>query len=172
MIKNKDFIITLFFSLFLITPIFAKNILYIDLNKIVLESKPGSLLIEKFKKLNDDNIEKFRKIEKELKDEENKLLLQKNILSEKDFNTKVNNLRLKIKTYNKNKQKTFNDLNEIKLNSTENLLNSINPILNKYSKDNNISLILQKKFLVIGKSELDITDKIMKIVNEEIKINK
>ena len=41
-----------------------------------------------------------------------------------------------------------------------------------YDKDNNISLILQKKFLVIGKSELDITDKIMKIVNEEIKINK
>ena len=44
----------------------------------------------------------------------------------------------------------------------------INPILVKFSNDNSISLILQKKDLIIGKTELDITEKIIKIVNKKI----
>ena len=45
----------------------------------------------------------------------------------------------------------------------------INPILIKFSNDNSISLILQKKDLIIGNSEFDVTDKILKIVNNEVK---
>ena len=35
--------------------------------------------------------------------------------------------------------------------------------------ENEISIILQKKDLIIGKTELDITDEIIKIINVEIK---
>ena len=52
---------------------------------------------------------------------------------------------------------------------TNNLLKLINPILIKYSNDKKISIILQKKDLVVAKTELDITDDIIKIVNTEIK---
>ena len=44
----------------------------------------------------------------------------------------------------------------------------INEILKEYSDKNSISLILQKKNLIIGKNDLDITDKIIKIVDIEI----
>jgi outer membrane protein len=38
-----------------------------------------------------------------------------------------------------------------------------------YSDNKSISLILNKKNLVVGKMELDITDEIIKIINKEIK---
>ena len=44
----------------------------------------------------------------------------------------------------------------------------INAILVKYSEDNAISIILQKKSLVIGKNEHDITDEIIIIINKNI----
>ena len=49
------------------------------------------------------------------------------------------------------------------------LLKLINPILIKFSNDKEISIILQKKNLVVAKTQLDITDEVIKIVNSEIK---
>ena len=169
MTKILFFISSLFLILNFNILCFAKDIVYIDLEKIIKESEPGSSLIRKFKDLNRINLEKFKDAELDFKNKEKKLLVQKNIISEKDFKSKVNVLRSEINAYNKNKEKTINNLNKIRLNSTESLLKSINPILGRYSKENDILLILQKKFLVIGKSELDITDEIMILVNKEIK---
>ena len=61
------------------------------------------------------------------------------------------------------------DFNQLKVNNTNNLLKLINPILVKFSNDNEISIILQKKDLVVAKTELDITNKIIMIVNKEVK---
>ena len=54
------------------------------------------------------------------------------------------------------------------LTKTLKILKLINPILVEFSEDNSISFILQKKNLIIGKTELDITEKIIKIVNKKI----
>ena len=55
------------------------------------------------------------------------------------------------------------------MNNTNRLLQLINPVLANYSDENSISLILQKKNLIIGKTELDITDQIILTVNKNIK---
>ena len=61
------------------------------------------------------------------------------------------------------------DFNKLKIDNTNSLLSLINPILVKFSNDKEIAIILQKKDLVVAKTELDITDEIIKIVNLEIK---
>ena len=61
------------------------------------------------------------------------------------------------------------DFNKLKVDNTNNLLKLINPILIKFSNDKEISIILQKKDLVVGKTELDITDEIIKIINKKLK---
>ena len=61
------------------------------------------------------------------------------------------------------------DFNRLKIDSTNKLLKQINPILEKFSNDNQIAIILQKKDLIIGKTELDITNEIIKNVNSQIK---
>ena len=63
------------------------------------------------------------------------------------------------------KKKKVNDLKNLRINSTNKFLELLNPILVEYSKKKSISLILQKKSLIIGKSELDITDEVLKEVN-------
>ena len=57
----------------------------------------------------------------------------------------------------------------MKLDKTNEMVKSLNTILSKFADENEISLIIQKKYIVIGKSGLDITEKILDIFNKEIK---
>ena len=64
------------------------------------------------------------------------------------------------------------EFNKLKVDNTNKLLKLINPILVKFSNDKEISIILQKKDLIVAKTELDITDEVIKIINTEIKVFK
>ena len=63
----------------------------------------------------------------------------------------------------------LSDFNKLKINNTNKLLKLINPILAKFSSDKEIAIIFQKKDLVVAKTQLDITDEVIKIVNSEVK---
>ena len=60
-------------------------------------------------------------------------------------------------------------MNILKSKLTKKLLSNINPILVEYSDKNSISLIVDKKGIVLGKTELDITEKIINLLNEKVK---
>ena len=139
------------------------------MDKIILTSKPGSSIVSQLKDVNLKNLKIFENNAKNLKEQETKLISQKNILSELDFQTNIEKLKLEIKNYNTNRNKINNDFNKLRIDSTNELLKLINPILINYSNDRSILLILDKKNLVVGKSELDITDEVIKIINKEIK---
>ena len=49
------------------------------------------------------------------------------------------------------------------------MVNEINKILTQYASDNLVSLIIQKKNIIIGKTELDITSQVLKEFNSKIK---
>ena len=165
------FFLPLFLFIFIIssTAISEQKIVFVDMDKLVSISKPGSSIFNQLKDINNKNLIFLKKEEKEFKDKEKKLLAQKNIISEADFKNKVNELRSEIDQYNQNRNEKIKKFNKLKLENTNNLLKLITPILAKYSTENEISIILQKKDLIIGKTELDITDEIIKIINNEIK---
>jgi len=146
-----------------------QKIVFVDMNRIVSSSIAGSSIFKQLKNINDKNITYLKKEEKKFKEEEKKLISQKNIISENDFKINIDRLKLEINTYNQNRKKLIEEFNKLKINSTNKLLKEINPILTKFSNENEISIILQKKDLLIGKTELDITDKIITIINNEIK---
>ena len=145
------------------------TIAFIDMDKIILTSKPGSYIISQLQDINSINSKLLETNSKKLKERENKLISQKNILSEVDFQTKVNKLKQEIQKYNTNREKVNNDFKKLRIDSTNELLKLINPIIIDYSNDKSISVVLNKKNLVIGKKEFDITDKIIKVINIEIK---
>jgi len=145
------------------------TIAYIDMDKIISTSKPGSYMVSQLKDINSKNSKVFETDAKKLKEQETKLISQKNLLSELDFQNNINKLKLEIQNYNVNREKINNDFKKLRIDSTNKLLKLINPILVNYSNDKSISLILNKKNLVIGKIEFDITDEIIKIINNEIK---
>ena len=166
----KKFFIILLILLNQVNFVYAEvNIVFVDLNKIMTTSKPGSSILENLNKKNNQLLNNFKKDEKKLKDDEVKLISQKNILSEEEFQSKVKKLKIEINTYNENRKKTIKDFNILKAETTDKFMKMINSIFIKYSNDKSISMIFDKKNMIIGKSELDITDEIIKIVNNEIK---
>jgi outer membrane protein len=62
----------------------------------------------------------------------------------------------------------INNLNNQRLSVTAKMITLIRPILSEYSDKNSISLIIDKKYIIIGKTVLDITDDILLIVDEKI----
>ena len=54
------------------------------------------------------------------------------------------------------------------------ILNILNPILTDFVEKNKINLVVEKKNILIGIKTLDITDEVLKILNDEtitLKIN-
>ena len=139
------------------------------MDKIISTSKPGAHIVSQLNDINSKNSKKFETSAKKLKEQETKLISQKNILSELDYKKNINKLKLEIQNYNVDRKKINNDFKKLRINNMNELLKLINPILINYSNDKSISVILNKKDIVIGKKEFDITDEIIKIVNDKIK---
>ena len=146
-----------------------QKIAFIDMDKIISTSKSGSSILKQLTDLNNKNSKFLKEEKKKFLEKETKLIAQKNILSEDDFKNKINELKSEIKNYNQNRNKMLADFNNLKIDNTNKLLKLINPILVKFSNDKEISIILQKKDLVVAKTELDITDEVIKIINSEVK---
>jgi Skp family chaperone for outer membrane proteins len=146
-----------------------QKIAFIDMDKVISTSKSGSSILKQLTDLNKKNLKFLKDEEKKFKEKETKLISQKNIISETDFKNKFNELKSEIKSYNQIRNKMLADFNKLKIDNTNNLLKSINPILVKFSNDKEIAIILQKKDLVVAITQLDITDEVIKIVNSEVK---
>ena len=166
----KFFLPLFLFSFIICSPAMAdQKIVFVDMDRLVSVTKPGSSIFKQLKDINNKNLNFLKNEEKKFKEQEKKLIAQKNIITEDDFTNKVEKLKSEINDYNLDRKKMIEEFNKLKVENTNNLLKQINPILTKYSKENEISIILQKKDLIIGKTELDITDEIIKIINVEIK---
>jgi len=165
----------LFSSIFIIFLFFTnqafseQKIAFIDMDRVISTSKPGSSILKQLTDLNNKNLKFLKNEEKKFKEKETKLISQKNIITETDFENKVDELKSEIKDYNQNRNKMLVDFNKLKIDNTNNFLKLINPILLKFSNDEEIAIILQKKDLVVAKTELDITDQVIIIVNTEVK---
>ena len=146
-----------------------QKIAFIDMDKIISTSKSGSSILKQLTDLNNKNSKFLKDEKKKFQEKETKLIAQKNILSEADFKNKPNELKSEIKNYNQNRNKMLADFNKLKIDNTNSLLRLINPILVKFSNDKEIAIILQKKDLVVAKTQLDITDEVIKIINSEVK---
>ena len=160
----------IFFFIFFTNLVFSEQkIAFINMDRVISTSNSGASIFKQLTDLNNMNLKFLKSEEKRFKEKEIKLISQKNIISETDFQNKINELKSEIKEYNQNRTKMIKDFNKLKVDNTNNLLKLINPILVKFSNDKEISIILQKKDLVIAKKELEITDEIIKIVNKNVK---
>ena len=161
--------ILVFFLFFTNHAFSEQKIAFIDMDKVISTSKSGSSILKQLTDLNNKNSKFLKDEKKKFQEKETKLIAQKNILSEADFKNKLNELKSEIKNYNQNRNKMLADFNKLKIDNTNSLLRLINPILIKFSNDKEIAIILQKKDLVVAKTQLDITDEVIKIINSEVK---
>jgi outer membrane protein len=146
-----------------------QKIVFIDIQKILTESISGKYLNSNISKLQDKKIIEFKKDKVNFQNEEKKLIGKKNILEKSKFEEQVNILRTEIITFNNKKKKFSENLNKKRLNGTNKILNTLNPILKDYASKNSISIILQKKNILLGENSTDITQDIIKLLDDKIK---
>ena len=172
--KNFFKFIIIFFLLNSFSISQENKIVYIDMDLLISKSLAGKSINNQIKSQNKNNLEKFKKIEIDIKKEDEDISNKKNILSEDEYKKMVSQLNKKIKNYRVMVSENVDKNNKLKISATKKLIKKLNPILSDYSEKNSISIILQKRDIIIGKSSLNITDDIIKILDDnvkEIKIN-
>jgi outer membrane protein len=164
--------LTVFFFIIFTTGFVQANevkIFYVDIDKIIKESNVGKKVDKKIQSLITKKNKEFKKTEEDLKKKDSELVKQKNILSKDELSKKIKDLENDIKNYRTSKNNFNKNISQKKLKATSEMVVYLNRILGKYATDNSATLIIQKKNIVIGKTELDITKPILKIFNEEVK---
>jgi len=148
----------------------AENkIAFIDVQYIMEKSLAGQSLKKQLESTHKKNLKEFKNKEEDLKNKEQEILKKKNILSKEEFQKEISNLRDKVKEYNQERNQKIDLLTKKRLESMEKILKNLSPILTEYSQKNNISIIMDKKYIIVGKTELNLTEEILKLLDNKIK---
>jgi len=161
------FVITL--SLLVTTSLHAEeNIAFVDMKKLLNESKAGKSAQETLIKTHESNVSKFKKIEENLKIDESDLLSKKNILKKEEYNEKAEKLRNRVKKYQEERNEKLNRIADQRQEAKTHLMTAIKKILDEYAEKNEIVLILDTKDIILGKKDRDITETIIKKLDKEL----
>ena len=167
--KYLKVLLTTLFFLNICNYSFSADIYFIDLKKILNTSKAGKGAQDYLKsKLKEEN-KKLDKEQSALKKEETDLIGKKKLISAEEYKKSINALRQKSVDHQKRRQKAANDIFRKKEKARSELYKALNPILEKYMSEKNITVIIDKKSIVVAKTEIDLTDKILKLLNKELK---
>ena len=146
-----------------------ENIVFINFEYVLNNSNKGKLIFNDLKKIRDENVKKLKLKEKILKDQENEIKTQKNIISKEDLNKKIKLLNANIKEFQDLKRSMDSDLNKIRSKKMNDFMDKINPILEKYMDENSVDIMLDTKNMLIGKKTINKSDEILKLINKDIK---
>ncbi len=162
-----------FFYILFVTNAYAENkIVYIDVQYILNNSEIGKYYKKKFSEIeiNEKNILQTK--QKKIKETQDLINNQKNILAKDELDKKINQLNGLIKEYRKINNDIKKDLEIKRKNYTKEILSQLNPLLTSYAKENNINLIIEKKNILLGIKSLDVTENILNIFDKNTKIQK
>ena len=150
---------------------FSKNIVYLDIQYIIDNSDLGIFYKSKINKLTDNNKENLKIKKNEIKLKEEEINNQKNLLSKEEIEKKIVSLNKLVKNYHIEQNKKNKLVIDEKKIYTSKILKLLNPLLTNYVEKNKITLVVDKKNILIGIKSLDITPDILKILNDETKKN-
>jgi outer membrane protein len=145
------------------------KIAYIDMDFILKNSNASKSLLNQLTDIEMKQFEDFKNKEERFKNEENKILSSKNILSKDEYLKKVNIFKNDLNNYQNKKNEIINKFKLKRNNEIRDFMKSISPLINDFMTKNFIGILIEKKNIFIAKSNYDITESILEIINKEIK---
>ena len=164
----KKTLFFLCFFLFSLNSYSLDQVVIVDIDYLLNNSKAGKSIQEQLKKINDARIKEIKSKDKLFKDKEAKLIAQKKILSEQEFAKKVSDLKKEVINSNSLRKKEMEQSNKKRNDALSKLLKEINQLLIEYSERSKISMMLDKKNVIISKNENDITKEILNLLDKKI----
>ena len=139
------------------------------MNIIFDNSKAGKEIIKQVQKTQKNNSNDFNNLKKKIEKDRDDLKKQKNVLSEDEYKKKFVELDKSFKEYNALLNKRNSEITNFQLKARAEFYNKLTPILETYAKENSISIILKKENILIGKTDLDISKKILELFDKNVK---
>ena len=170
--KKNFFVFTIFIFITLLNFNLLKaqdNIAFIDLNIVFDNSNAGKKVNKEIQDKKKKSNKNFKDLQNKFKTDKEKLINQKNVLSKEEFEKKLVKLEDDLKKYNLEIQNTNKNLTKFQLQVRKEFFKNLRPILEDYAKENSIDIILKKENVLIGKTNLDISNNILEIFNKKIK---
>ena len=164
---KKLFILTTLF-LFYFSNSFSDLPYFIDFTKVLNSSKAGSEAQKKLAKKFETQNKNFAQLEKDLIKEEGEIISQKKLITNDEYKKKVEILRAKVVKVQKDRQDSLKSIAKSRTGAKQKLLKAVNPIMKKYMEDNKIRIVIDKKSILLGDTNLEITDQIISILNKEL----
>ena len=143
------------------------KIAFIDLNYILSESISGKKILTELNTLSINNEKKFESTERELNKKKDEIKKLKNIISENEYLKKINEFEKDVEIYNKEKSSIINTFENLKKKELDIFFSSLNEIMSIYMKENNISIIIEKKSIIMADKFSNITNNVLKLVNKK-----
>jgi len=163
----KFFVIT-FFLIFNTHTFADQKLVVLDMKYVLNNSKAGKGAQDFLKKTFNNNAKKYTDMEKALKKEETDLLAKRTILSKDEYTKKSDALRKKVIDYQSERRSSLDKIATQRAKARETLMKKIEPIVDSYIKENNISIVMDKKIMLGGLTEYDITNIIVEKLDKKL----
>ena len=162
-----------YFTVFIIFFFFNTNIslgsgktAFIDLDFVIKQTNIGKEMLNKVENLNNQNIEKLKLKQEELKAFEDQIKKKQNISSSEEISKEIELLKMKVKQYNDEKNLLVTEFKNFKKKEIELLMRKINPIIQNYMREKSIEILLDSKNVFIGDINSDLTQIIINEINK------
>ena len=148
---------------------YADSTYFVDFKFVLNQSNAGKGAQKFLKNKLDKGIKNLQAKEKQIQDEEKKIIAQKKIISSEEYKKQVTALRSKVSSLQKERNNLLNDISKKRTKARNELLKNLNPIIKDYMKEKKIRMVIDKKSLLLGDENLNITNDIMSILNKKLK---
>ena len=164
----KYLIITLIF-VFSFSKLYSETPYFVDFKYILNESNAGKKAQDALKSKLNNGLKILKDKEKKIQEEEKKIIQQKKLISPEEYKKKVSELRKKVSALQNERNNLFESISKQRSKARNELLENLNPILSDYMKKNQIRMIVDKKSILLADENLNITEEIIKLLNNKLK---
>tara|TARA_Y100001970_G_scaffold288348_1_gene415387 strand:- start:486 stop:995 length:510 start_codon:yes stop_codon:yes gene_type:complete len=166
----KKFLIIFFFLFYNTNLSYSDDkVFYIDLDEVLSKTVLGSSIVSELNAINEKNLQNLKSKEQEIKKKEGELKTKKNIITKEEFEIEVKKFNQNINAFKKEKENLVKIFKTTQNEKIKNFFIKINPIIQKYMEEKSINILLDRKYVFIGKDSNDITSEIILLIDKTIK---
>ena len=144
------------------------SIAIVDLSLILSESKAAKDARQQFDKIQQDVQDEIKISDEKMLTERNQLIEQQSVIAPEAFEVKAGDYEKKLQNYQIEKQNKLRKLQLVDQNTTNKILDNVKPILEDLSKELGVTVILEKNSVLLSAMNMDITDKVISVLNKEL----
>ena len=140
----------------------------IDINKILAEADAAIMASKQIEKIASEIEGEIKEADEAIIKEQELLIESQAIMAPEAFESKRKDYENKVNNYNTERQAKLMRIDELIAISRNDILNALKPILEEFSNEKGITILLEKGSVMLNADKMDITDDVLKKLNKDM----